>query len=427
MGTSLAHEPLRLKVTMQQWFLLVGGLLVAMALTSSVVRRLPLSPAMLYLAVGIGIGPDAAGWLNISLTEHAAVVELLAEIAVLVTLFSVGMRLRPPAHWRLWNVPLRLATLGMVVTTVLAAAAAYFVLDLPWPAALLLAAIMAPTDPVLASELQIRKPGDRDAVRLALTAEGGMNDGSAFPALMLALGLLGTHELGPSALRWVTVDLLWATAGGVAVGWLSGSLIAAALRRLQRSGRPVDLVEFLVLGIIALTYGLALALHTYGFLAVFAGGLALGKNLQKEQPDPSATPHPTALPSRVMSWTAQSERICEVTLVLLVGVLLGSVSWNAATVGFTLLLLFVVRPLAVLVTSTGSGLVVHQRRLVAWFGIRGIGSLYYLAFALDHGVPIANAAVITDAALIAIATSIALHGISATPLMEWYERRRRRA
>ncbi len=173
---------------MHQWFLLVGALLVTMALSSSVVRRLPLSPAMLYLAVGIGIGPDGAGWLHVDLIESAAIVELLAEIAVLVTLFSVGMRLPLPQKWRSWRTPIRLATLGMVVTTALGTVAAMWVLDLPWQAALLLAAIMAPTDPVLASDLQIRKPSDRDAVRLTLTAEGGINDGSAFPAVMLALG-----------------------------------------------------------------------------------------------------------------------------------------------------------------------------------------------------------------------------------------------
>jgi NhaP-type Na+/H+ or K+/H+ antiporter len=409
---------------MQQWFLLVGALLVAMAFGNTVVRRLPLSPAMLYLAVGVAIGPGGARWIEVDLFKDASIVELLAEIAVLVTLFSVGMRLRLPTRWDTWWLPLRLATLGMIVTTLLAAAAAVWVLDLPWPAALLLGAILAPTDPVLASELQIRNPGDRDAVRLTLTAEGGVNDGAAFPALMLALGLLGAHSLGVAGSRWLLVDLLWATIGGLVIGWLGGGVVAALIRRLQRAGRPIEQVEFLVLGLIALLYGTALALQTYGFLAVFAGGLALGRAFQRDDGrSASGTAPQPSLRTGVVAWTAQSERLCEVALVLLVGVLLGHTVLATQTLIYAALLMLVVRPLAVLLSAPGR-ISAQQRRLISWFGIRGIGSLYYLAFALDHGVPTDVARTITDAALITIAVSIALHGISATPLMDWYERRR---
>jgi len=124
-----------------------------------------------------------------------------------------------------------------------------------------------------------------------------------------------------------------------------------------------------------------------------------------------------------VSWTAQSERLCEVTLVLLVGMLLGRTEGALPAVLYALVLLVAVRPLAVLL-SAPTGIALHQRRLIAWFGIRGIGSLFYLAYALDHGVPTAIAPVVADAALITIAVSITLHGVSATPLMEWYERRR---
>jgi len=410
---------------MQQWFLLVGALLVAMAFGSSVVRRLPLSPAMLYLAVGFAIGPGGARWVDVDIVGDAAIIELLAEIAVLVTLFSVGMRLRLPNHWRSWWLPLRLATLGMLLTTLLAAVAAHWLLGLPWPAALLLAAILAPTDPVLASELQIRDRGDRDAVRLALTAEGGLNDGAAFPALMLALGLLGTHALGSHGARWLAVDLIWSTAGGLVVGWVGGVAVARVMRRLQGAGRPIVEVEFLVLGMIALIYGAALVLQTYGFLAVFAGGLALGGTMQHDSAlaDGRAAGAPAGLRASVVSWTAQSERLCEVALVLLVGVLLGRTAGALSAVLYALVLLVAVRPLAVLL-SAPTGIALHQRRLIAWFGIRGIGSLFYLAYALDHGVPAAVAPLVADAALITIAVSITLHGVSATPLMEWYERRR---
>ena len=166
-------------------------------------------------------------------------------------------------------------------------------------------------------------------------------------------------------------------------------------------------------------------LQTYGFLAVFAGGLALGRTMQHDSAlaDGRAAGAPAGLRASVVSWTAQSERLCEVTLVLLVGVLLGRTEGALPAVLYALVLLVAVRPLAVLL-SAPTGIALHQRRLIAWFGIRGIGSLFYLAYALDHGVPAAIAPLVADAALITIAVSITLHGVSATPLMEWYERRR---
>jgi NhaP-type Na+/H+ or K+/H+ antiporter len=208
------------------------------------------------------------------------------------------------------------------------------------------------------------------------------------------------------------------------IGWLGGGVVAALIRRLQRAGRPIEQVEFLVLGLIALLYGAALALQTYGFLAVFAGGLALGRAFQRDDGlSASGTAPQPSLRTGVVAWTAQSERLCEVALVLLVGVLLGHTVLATQTLIYAALLMLVVRPLAVLLSAPGR-ISAQQRRLISWFGIRGIGSLYYLAFALDHGVPTDVARTITDAALITIAVSIALHGISATPLMDWYERRR---
>ena len=175
--------------------LLLGAVLLALAVCEQAVRRLPLSPALIYLLAGL-----LAGWVfgapaPRTLIEQAPALVATIELAVLISLFAVGVRLRVPPTWKAWRVALLMAGPGMVVTIALATAAAVLVLGLPWPAALLLAAILAPTDPVLASEVQIRSERERDAVRLSLSAEGGLNDGSALPAVMLALGALGLHSL----------------------------------------------------------------------------------------------------------------------------------------------------------------------------------------------------------------------------------------
>jgi NhaP-type Na+/H+ or K+/H+ antiporter len=415
------------------WFLVIGALLVAMALTSRLVQKLPLSPAMLYLAVGYLVGPGGVALMPVDLANHWHLIEVLAEVAVLVTLFAVGMRLRIPTAWRAWRIPLRLASLAMIVTIVIVMGAAVVVVGLPVAYALLLAAILAPTDPVLASDVQIREPGERDSLRLSLTAEGALNDGAAFPAVMLALGLIGAHSLGPFALRWITVDLLWAVAGGLAIGWLCGRAVATfVIQRLRRAGEALEHEEFLVLGVIALSYGISLTLATYGFLAVFAAGLALAHDTRRAEPPPNGSadqagsvPVESTLSERLLAWSAQGERLIEVALVILLGALVGAVRWSWEIVAFAAVLLFVARPLAVLLTIRSSEMPRAQRRLVAWFGIRGIGSLYYLAYALDSVKDADLALRIADAAIATIAISIVAHGISATPLMERHERRRR--
>ncbi|MCW7539427.1 cation:proton antiporter [Aquabacterium sp. A7-Y] len=417
------------------WFVLVGAVLIVMAFSSHLVQRLPLSPAIVYLGVGALIGPLGAELLPIKPLRHAETLELLAEIAVLITLFAVGLRLRVPFSPRLWAVPIRLATLGMAVTTGLGMLAAHWVLGLPWPAALLLAAVLAPTDPVLASEVQIRQPGDRDAVRFSLTAEGGLNDGTAFPAVMLALGWMGVHELGAFGWRWIAVDLLWAVGAGLALGWWCGKAMAWAVARLRESGHRLEHEEFLVFGVIALVYGMALGIRAYGFLAVFAAGAALGHcelcgafRAQGGEAvgDDASEPRDAAHSSRLIQFSVQCEHLAEVALVLLIGSALAWADWSARAVLFAAVLTGVVRPLAVLATVPRRLIERGPRRLVAWFGIRGVGSLYYLCYAYGEDVARSHAEPVASAALITIAVSILAHGISSTPLMERYMARHER-
>jgi NhaP-type Na+/H+ or K+/H+ antiporter len=405
------------------WFVLVGMVLVAMAFSSHLVQRLPLSPAIVYLCVGAAAGPAGFDLIALDPIRGAALLERLTEIAVLVTLFAVGLRLKVPLRWSAWRLPVRLATWGMVLTTALIALAGWALLGLLPAAALLLGAVLAPTDPVLASDVQIHEPGDRDAVRLSLTAEGGLNDGTAFPAVMLALGLLGLHELGPLGWRWVALDLLWAAGAGLALGWGCGVGAGRAILALRRGGRPLEYEEFLVFGLIALTYGLALWLQAYGFLAVFAAGAGLarveghGREARGRDPDAGHA-------SRLSNFSGQCERLAEVAIVLLIGAMLAWLQWRWQLLAFALGVLLVARPLTVLAVLPRDAVTAGQRRLVAWFGIRGVGSVYYLSFAARHGLDPAWAHTVAAAVFFTIALSILLHGISATPLMERYRVRR---
>jgi NhaP-type Na+/H+ or K+/H+ antiporter len=427
------------------WALIIGGLLIMMALSATSLRRLPVSSAMLYLAVGYGLGPSGWDLMAPNPMIYSVVLERMAEVAVLISLFAVGLKLGPPLSDKRWRLPARLAIISMTATVALIAAIGVLGLGLSLGAAVLLGAILAPTDPVLASDVRVEEASDRDRLRFSLTGEGALNDGAAFPFVMLGLGLLGLHDLGTAGSRWFAVDVLWAVAGGLSIGGVLGTLIGRLVVYLRsRHKASVGLDEFLALGLIALAYGLAVLSHTYGFLAVFAAGLALQRANEQREELSGSTASKTGLQHRpvdeafathskyagaymmqeVQGFNEQLERIAEVVIVLMVGAMLSYNDFSASTGWFVVLLLLVVRPVSVWVGLLGASVSRDQRILISWFGIRGIGSIYYLMYAINQGLPPALGEQITTMTLTAVTVSIVLHGISVTPLMSLYARRK---
>ena len=412
-----------------EWFLAAGALLVLMALFGAAIERLPVSAAIVYLAFGYALGREGVGLLDVELHSHLPIIRTIAEIGVVASLFSVGLRLGVPLNDAAWRVPLRLAGPGMVATIALVMLAAWALLGVGWGVALLLAAIVAPTDPVLASEVQIRHPSERDRVRFGLSAEGGLNDGLAAAGIALGLALVG-H--GPRLAEWLSWDVAWSLPAGLAIGWASGTLVVRLALALRRRGHAPEGVEvFLVLGLIALAYGVASAAQAEGFLAVFAAGVAARRLERRETGRVGTNPGaqqaagaPAAMAHELLSFNRQFERIAEVVVVVLAGALLATVEVDLRAFAFAAAVLIVARPLAVSLVLARERIPVRERRLLQWFGIRGIGSLYWLAFALERG-PTAHADAIAAATFAVIAVSIVAHGVSATPIMEWHQRRRR--
>jgi len=407
------------------WSLIIGALLVTMALAGTWLRRLPLSTAMLYLAAGFGIGPAGLALMAPDPLVYSVILERASEVAVLISLFAVGLKLGLPFSDRGWRLPARLAIVSMTMTVAMIAAIGMAGLGLSLGASILLGAILAPTDPVLASDVQVVEASDRDRLRFSLTGEGALNDGAAFPFVMLGLGLLGLHDLGTGGWRWLAVDVLWATVGGLLIGGALGTLVGRLVVYLRsRHKASVGLDEFLALGLIALTYGLAVLSHTYGFLAVLAAGIALQR--VTERPGEVARTASADLMQEVQGFNEQLERIAEVAIVLAIGGMLAYTYLHASAVWFVLVLLLVVRPVSVWVGLLGAPVSRDQRVLISWFGIRGIGSIYYLMFAINHGLPRALAEELIALTLAMVAASIVVHGISVTPLMSAYARRKGR-
>ena len=354
---------------------------------------------------------------------------------MLIALFTVGLKMRLPLQHRDWITALRLVIGALVLTIVPLAVLAQFALGIPLPTGLLLAAILAPTDPVLASDVQLRDPSDRDRVRFSLTVEGGLNDGLALPFVILALSWLSAPAR-PDMLHWAAWELLWPLPAGILTGWACAYAVGRITLRMRRQDRAaIGLDEFVALGVIGIAYALAGLLHANGFLAVFAAGLALrrfelkdtndsGTHLQSlEQVEADTPPEaPARLMSSLLRFNEQLEHILEVAVVLLIGALLRPTDLTGHALLIAAVLFLLIRPLSVGLTFAGSAVPRAQKRLMGWFGIRGVGSLYYLMFAVNRGLEREFAPHLVAIVVPVIAASIIVHGVSATPLMERYSR-----
>lgn len=432
------------------WFLIVGAVLVFMGIAATALKRLPCSAAMFYLAIGYALGPSGTGLLVLDAVRDAPLLRLLTEVALLVSLFAIGLRLRVPLFDRLWALPLRLGFVAMVLTVPLVAAFGVYALQLAWGPALLLAAILAPTDPVLAHDVQVQNPGDVDLLRFALSGEGGLNDGIALPFALLGLMWCAAPSVsGVDSITWPFAgSVLWGVVGALAVGGALGWAATHMVTWLRtRHEQALGLEGFFALGLIELAYGVAQIAHTYGFLAVFAAGVAMRRVEQRASGDRS--PHETIgaidaqdvtataadpekahayMAESVLGFTIELERIAEMAVMTMIGATLSGLpqqhialfTWdNAALVA---VLFLIVRPVAAELSLTGSSASRAQRRLVSWFGIRGIGSFYYLAFALERDRS-TQIAVLVSPVLAVVAASVIVHGVSATPLMRRYRMR----
>lgn len=432
------------------WFLVVGGMCVAMGIASSFVKQLPLTGAMLYLAAGFALGPAGAGMLSLDIVRDAHLVRVLSEIALLASLFAIGLRLRLPLFDKLWALPLRLGLIGMAITIPLIVIAGAWILGLSWPLALLLAAMLSPTDPVLAHDVQVRDANDLDTVRFALSGEGGLNDGIAQPftivALMLCAGSLA-HPSGAQVLQ-LTGVMVWGLVGGIAIGGVLGFATTHAVTWLRtRHSQALGLEGFFALGLIELSYGAAQLLHAYGFLAAFAAGVAMRRVEHRATGertpqaaigsiDPADVAATAAAPESahaymaetVLRFTIEVERIAEMAMMIVVGNLLATLHAPLLTwgnVALFLVLFLVVRPVTVELSLLGSQASRKERGLMSWFGIRGVGTVYYLADALEQN-PSSDVKALAPIALAIVTASVLVHGVSATPLMRRYRRYRMR-
>ncbi|MEH2323537.1 MAG: sodium:proton antiporter [Nostoc sp.] len=403
----------------------IGSLLLMVTLGSGWIARLPLSFALIYLVVGILLGPYAFGLIQLRRDEvfNAELLERITELVVIISVFSCGLRIVRPLRLGAWDITVRLIGFLMPISIFALAVVAKLFLGMNWAEAILLGAILAPTDPVLASEVQLTDINDQDELRFGLTSEGGLNDALAFPFVYFGLHALKDDNWENWFKQWIAVDLIWAIAAAIVMGFVVAKFIVWIEKIIQKRRRADELMEdFIAISTILITYSLTEMVNGYGFLAVFIAGLVVQRSYRNPEK-----------PLAQLEFVEQLEKLLEVGTILLLGSILllqPMLKYAMQSLLVIVLLFFIIRPVGVWISTIGKHPVESHRRtfhpgtrwLIGWFGIRGVGSLYYLAYAFGNGLKGEAAEQIAWITYTTIVVSVVIHGISSTPLMKWYER-----
>ncbi|UAK25718.1 cation:proton antiporter [Sphingomonas nostoxanthinifaciens] len=396
--------------------LIGGGLVLLVSWLPLVLKSVPLSVPIVCVALGYAASfvPLLHVRLDAAATLDAA--EKIGEAVMLLALMGAGLRIDRPFSWAAWGTPWRLLLVAMPITMVLVFASAHWGLGLGAAASLLLAAALAPTDPVLAGDVQTGPPGagEDGETRFGLTAEAGFNDGLAFPFVVLAMALK-TGTVG--WVHWAGATFAAEIAIGVVIGLLLGRLMGWLMFRLP-SLKLSDTGDGLVaIGATFVCYAATVLLHGNGFIAVFVTALTIRH----------ASPHDEFHETMADS-ASQIERILVMLVLVLFGWALGQgilseLTWQAGALAVAILLVF--RPISTGLAFLGSTAPKNSKRLIAIFGIRGIGTIYYLLFATHSGLFPEHERLWSVAAA-AILVSIVVHGMLSTPLMDHADRLRRK-
>jgi NhaP-type Na+/H+ or K+/H+ antiporter len=395
---------------------------LAAALLPRLLGRAPISMPIVFLAAGVAAFALLPGLPDPDPAEHVETAVRLTEICVIVSLMGAGLALNRVVGWRSWSSTWRLLAITMPLSMLAVGVMGWAALGFGVAGAVLLAAALAPTDPVLASEVQVSEPltdseQDDDEARFALTSEAGLNDGLAFPFVYaaIAMSLVGA---APAAWlpQWLVFDVLWrvgvGTLAGLAVGWLLGKLF------FSRVGQRLNLTStegFVALAATFLAYGAAELAEGYGFVAVFVCACTI-RAAEREH----------GYHAVLHQFIEQIERLLTVIVLVLLGGaiargLFAEIGW--AEVLIALAFLLVIRPVTGFIGLAGGKTGPRERAVIAFFGVRGVGSLYYVAYALQQGDFADGDRTFAIVSLVVVG-SILLHGVAASPVMRLLDRKR---
>ena len=413
----------------------IGIGVLAAATLPTLLSGKPLSLPIVVVGVGVlavvlPLGLDAPDPL-----AHGPVVERVTELGVIVSLMGAGLTLDRPLGLRTWASTWRLLGISMPLTVAGVALLGWWIGGLVPAAAVLLGAVLSPTDPVLGRDVKVGDPesgtehadeegghpaeaSPEEEVRFSLTSEAGLNDGLAFPYVYAAIAMAATGaSAGDWVGEWALVDVGYRVVVGVGLGFAGGRLLAPLILRLPA---PNELGQAMVglaaLAAMLLVYGLTESVGAYGFLATFVCAMAI-RDYERDHDYHKA----------LHIVTEQAERLLTIGILLALGAAVGGGllrELDAGLVVVGVLLVFVVRPLAGVIGLLGFAATGWPDRLaMSFFGIRGVGSLFYLSYALHHA-PFAEAKELWALVAFVVLLSIAVHGVTASPVLTRLDARR---
>lgn len=398
-----------------------GAIVLFTAWLPMLLKDLPLSLPIACIGLGMAlVYSPLSPILAINPLEDRALTERLTEFVVIIALMGAGLKLDRPFAWRSWMVTWRLLAIAMPLTIAAIALLGWSYLGLGVAGSILLGAALAPTDPVLASDIQVGPPNseEEDEVRFALTSEAGLNDGLAFPFVYMAIAIALSQVSGEPWLgNWLLVDVAWKLGAGVVIGWACGRLLGHVAFQLPERGRLSTTGDGLVaVGITCLCYGLTETCNGYGFLAVFVAGVTIRSVERKHR-----------YHKDLHTFTEQVERLFMMLLLVCFGAaiaegsIFGALSWTIVVAALAIVL--VIRPVAGMISLAGSPHPLRERAVIAFFGIRGLGSFYYLAYALGQA-EFQQTETLWVTVCLVVLVSIVLHGVAVTPVMGYLDRGR---
>ncbi|HZG08159.1 MAG TPA: cation:proton antiporter [Allosphingosinicella sp.] len=389
-----------------------GGIILAYWIPRFLSGREPAASALLILFGALAFSFVPGMPTAFDPREAPKIWEVISELAVIVALFGTGLRIDNLSSYRRWQPTVRLLVVVMPLTILATALLGWALAGMTLAGALLLGAVLAPTDPVLAGDVQVGPPteGGEHPVRFSLTAEAGLNDGLAFPFVYLGL-IVAAEGFSPGswALEWLARDVVYrigvGAASGAVLGWLLGRILFAVPVRnvLADTGSGV-----LALAGVLLCYGLTELIEGYGFIAAFVAGLALRRAEAGHE-----------FHGKLHGFNEAIEHALTAVLLVLIGgvlpLLWPELDWAHVAIGVALV--FVIRPLVGWWGLRGTKLLPRERFVVAAYGVRGIGSIYYLGYATGH-LEFVNEGQLWATIAFTIALSTVVHGLTAGAAVE---------
>lgn len=393
--------------------LLIGIVILLAATIPNLLKNKNISEPIIYIAIGVLIYLLGNNYSSIAPLNNVKVIEEITEFVVIVALTNAGLKIRNPFSWETWRHSFWLLAITMPLTIIASAFISSWILGFAPAAAILYGSLISPTDPVLASDLQTTRPSEKDIskTRLALTSEAGINDGLAFPFTYFALFLAtrGNHFSGWIG-EWFLVDFLLKTVigiiVGIALGWLLYKLIFPFTTKNQQSNITRGILS---LALTLIPYATTQMLGGYGFIAVFLAASAFShreKDIRHMD--------------NLHDFTEEIERIFVALLFVILGIYLGANFvdlLNYKLISVALILILIIRPIAGYIALIGKKISNFEKFVLSFYGIRGVGSIYYLMFALGT-VSFSESEKLIQLTAVTIILSVLIHGISAATIQK---------